>query len=83
MHDGYSLESLGVPTAVIVTSTFLHEARVQRAALGMTGLIPVVIEHPLSSLTDEEIGGRVAQALEQVVKVWQGRLAEPGGADAV
>lgn len=77
MHDGYSLESLGVPTAVIVTSTFLHEARVQRAALGMTGLIPVVIEHPLSSLTDEEIGGRAAQALEQVVKVWQGKLAEP------
>lgn len=83
MHDGYSLESLGVPTAVIVTTTFLHEARVQRAALGMTGLIPVVIEHPLSSLTDEEIGGRAAQALEQVVRVWQGRLAEPGGADAV
>jgi hypothetical protein len=77
MHDGYSLESLGVPTAVIVTTTFLHEARVQRAALGMTGLIPVVIEHPLSSLTDEEIGGRAAQALEQVVKVWQGKLAEP------
>jgi hypothetical protein len=77
MHDGYSLESLGVPTAVIVTTTFLHEARVQRAALGMTGLIPVVIEHPLSSLTDEEIGGRAAQALEQVVRVWQGKLAEP------
>jgi hypothetical protein len=77
MHDGFSLESLGVPTAVIVTTTFLHEARVQRAALGMTGLIPVVIEHPLSSLTDEEIGGRAAQALEQVVRVWQGKLPEP------
>ena len=77
MHDGVSLESLGVPTAVIVTTTFLHEARVQRAALGMTALVPVVIEHPLSSLSDEEIGGRAAQALEQVVKVWQGRLAEP------
>ncbi len=34
MHDGFSLESLGVPTAVIVTTAFLHEARVQRAALG-------------------------------------------------
>ena len=83
MHDGFSLESLGVPTAVIVTSTFLHEARVQRAALGMTGLVPVVIEHPLSSLTEEEIGERAAAALEQVVKVWQGSLAEPGGAGVV
>lgn len=77
MHDGFSLESLGVPTAVIVTTSFLHEARVQRAALGMTGLVPVVIEHPLSSLTDGEIRTRAAQALVQVLKAWQGGLAEP------
>jgi hypothetical protein len=77
MHDGFSLESLGVPTAVIVTTTFLHEARVQRAALGMAGLAPVVIEHPLSSLTEEEIRGRAADALGQVVKVWQGTYTEP------
>ena len=83
MHDGVSLETLGVPTAVIGTSTFLHEARVQRAALGMAGLVPVVIEHPLSSLTDGEIGERAAAALEQVLQVWQGRLAEPGGAGVV
>lgn len=78
MHDGFSLELLGVPTAVIVTSTFLHEARVQRAALGMAGLVPVVIEHPLSSLTDQQIGERAAQALAQVIQVWKGELAEPG-----
>jgi hypothetical protein len=78
MHDGISLESLGVPTAVIVTATFLHEAKVQRAALGMSALAPVVIEHPLSSLTDEEIDARAAQALEQALQVWQGAL--PGQA---
>jgi len=77
MHDGFSLESLGVPTAVIVTTEFLHEARVQREALGMTGLVPVVIQHPLSSLSDEEIRGRAAQALEQVVGVWQGSQPDP------
>jgi len=77
MHDGFSLESLGVPTAVIVTTTFLHEAKVQRAALGMNGLAPVVIEHPLSSLSDEQIQARAAQALEQVLDVWQGRHADP------
>jgi hypothetical protein len=48
MHDGLSLESLGVPTAVIVTTEFLHEARVQREALGMAGIVTVVIQHPLS-----------------------------------
>ena len=72
MHDGISLESLGLPTAVIVTSTFLHEAKVQRAALGMSALAPVVIEHPLSSLTDAEIDARAAQALEQALQIWQG-----------
>jgi hypothetical protein len=77
MHDGFSLESLGVPTAVIVTTEFLHEARVQRAALGMQGLVPVVIQHPLSSLSDEEIRGRAAQALEQVLGVWQGTQPDP------
>jgi len=77
MHDGFSLESLGVPTAVIVTTEFLHEARVQREALGMTGLVPVVIQHPLSSLSDEEIRARAAQALEQVVGVWRGSQPDP------
>ncbi|HEY5637019.1 MAG TPA: hypothetical protein VIS77_08970 [Burkholderiales bacterium] len=77
MHDGISLESLGMPTAVIVTTTFLHEAKVQRAALGMTGLKPVVIDHPLSSLSDAEIGERAAQALEQTLKVWAGTQLEP------
>ena len=72
MHDAISLESLGVPAAVVVTTTFVHEARVQREALGMNDIVPVVIEHPLSSLSDEEIRGRAEQALDQVIGVWQG-----------
>ena len=67
-----SLEALGRPTAVIVTSEFRHEAEVQRDALGMPGLEPVVIEHPLSTLTDGEIAGRAEQALEQCVAAWRG-----------
>ncbi len=58
---------------MVVTTEFLHEARVQRDALGMHELSPVVIQHPLSTLTDEEIDGRVEQAVEQSVKVWLGR----------
>ena len=77
MHDGTSLESLGVPTAVIVTTEFVREAKVQRAALGMNDLIPVVIQHPLSSLTEEEIRGRAAAALPLVLSVWEGKLADP------
>jgi hypothetical protein len=46
---------------------------VQRAALGMSALAPVVIEHPLSSLTEEEIGARAAQALPGIVGVLLGK----------
>ncbi len=72
MHDGVHLEQLGVPTAVIVTETFLHEAHVQRAALGMEGIDPVVIAHPLSTLSDDEIAARAAAAAPQVKKILEG-----------
>jgi hypothetical protein len=77
MHDGIELEALGVPTAVIITTEFLHEARVQRTALGMEGIVPVVIQHPLSSLTEDEIKARAAAALPQVEAVWQGKQKDP------
>ncbi|HYX67194.1 MAG TPA: hypothetical protein VE935_23490 [Burkholderiales bacterium] len=76
MHDAIELEARGLPTAVIVTSEFVREAKVQREALGMGGLVPVVIAHPLSSLTDEEIRARAAAALPQVLAAWQGKLRD-------
>ena len=75
MHDGIALEAAGRPTAVIITNEFLHEAEVQRDALGMHELAPVVIDHPLSTLTDREIDGRAQQAAGQCVAVWLGRRA--------
>ena len=72
MHDTVMLEAQGRPTAIIVTSEFVLEAETQRDALGMTGLTPVVIAHPLSSLTDEEIAGRIEQALPRIESVWLG-----------
>jgi len=77
MHDGMSLESLGVPAAIIVTTEFLREARVQREALGMNDLVPVVIDHPLSSISDEDIRNRATQALGQIIGVWQGTQPDP------
>jgi hypothetical protein len=76
MHDGISLEARGVPAAVIVTTEFAHEADVQRKALGMPGIVPVIIRHPLSTLTEEEIRERAAQALPQATAVWLGQAKE-------
>jgi len=76
MHDGVRLEAAGHPTAVVITTEFLHEAEVQRDALGMRDLVPVVIDHPLSTLTDAEIEHRAAQAAAQSVDIWLGSSAE-------
>ena len=45
----------------------------QREALGMPGLSPVVIDHPLSTLSEAEIDARAAQAAEGAAPVWLGR----------
>ena len=68
-HDVIRLEALGCPTPVIVTTEFLHEAEVQRDALGMRDLAPVVIDHPLSTLT-VEIETRAELAAGQCIAVW-------------
>ncbi|MEI8153373.1 MAG: hypothetical protein WCG92_17510 [Hyphomicrobiales bacterium] len=73
MHDGIELETFGRPTAVIVTKEFVSECVTQRAALGMTGLEPVIVDHPLSSCTDEEVRHRARQAAEQVKRLLLGR----------
>jgi hypothetical protein len=70
MHDTVVLESHGRPTAVIVTTEFMLEAETQREALGMTALEPIVIAHPLSSLTEAEIAERIGEALPQIESVW-------------
>jgi hypothetical protein len=69
VHDGIELESLGTPAAVIVTREFVTECATQRAALGMTGLEPVIVDHPLSSCTDEEVRHRARQAAEQIKRL--------------
>ena len=42
----------------------------QRDALGMPDVAPVVIDHPLSTLSEAEIEARAAQAAEQSIARW-------------
>jgi hypothetical protein len=55
-----------------VTTVFEHEAAVQRAALGMEALRPVVVTHPLSTLTAEQLDARAREAASQVAAIWRG-----------
>lgn len=55
---------------MVVTGEFVNEAKVQRQALGMPDLPLVVIDHPLSTLSDSEIEARAGQAAKQAAIVW-------------
>jgi hypothetical protein len=70
VRDAIALERRGVPTAVIVTTEFVRETDLTRAALGMPDLEPVVIDHPVSSITQAEVDARVAQITRQAQAVW-------------
>jgi hypothetical protein len=70
VNDAVRLEQAGLPTAVIVTTEFEHEARLQREARGMADLTPVVVSHPISSLTVDQLDERAAQAAPQSIGIW-------------
>jgi hypothetical protein len=79
VNDAVRLESAGLPTAVIVTTEFENEARLQREARGMADLEPVVVTHPISSLTLEQLDGRAAEAAPQARRIWFGAATAPRG----
>lgn len=72
LRDAIALEDLGVPTAPIITTEFVNETRLTRQAVGMPDLRPVVIDHPVSSITAEEVAARVAVISVQAQEVWLG-----------
>ncbi|MCO6414996.1 hypothetical protein JYK14_02235 [Siccirubricoccus sp. KC 17139] len=73
VRDSIALERLGVAAACIITTEFEKETALTRVALGMPGLRPVVIDHPVSSITAEEVAARVRQIETQAEAVWLGR----------
>jgi hypothetical protein len=72
VRDAIQLESRGLPSAVIITAEFAREMDLTRIALGMPSLQPVVIDHPVSSITAQEIAARVGQITKQAQAVWLG-----------
>jgi len=76
VRDAIALEDLGLPTAPIITTEFVNETRLTRAAVGMPELRPIVIDHPVSSITAEEVAARVKVIAAQAQEVWLGTRAD-------
>jgi len=70
IRDAVALEKLGIPSAAIITTEFVKETELTLQALGMPKFAPVVIDHPVSSLTQDEIERRVCQIKEQAEEIW-------------
>jgi hypothetical protein len=68
---------------VIVTTEFEHEARLQREARGMAALRPVVVTHPISSLTLEQLDQRAGEAAPQARAIWTGAELTQQAAEAL
>lgn len=67
MHDGTILEEHGVPSVAICTEVFFSAGKVQARVLGHSDLEPLTVEHPIQSLTKEEIRQRADGVVEKIV----------------
>ena len=64
IRDAIALEGRGIPSAAVITTEFVHESELTCRALGMPDLVPVIIDHPVSSITAEQLSARVGQIKE-------------------
>lgn len=75
IRDTVALEKLGLPSAPVITTEFVHETELTKQAIGMPSLHAVVIDHPVSSITQEEVAVRVTQIETQAQEIWLGRYS--------
>ena len=66
------MEKLGIPTASIVTHVFINTANAMTKMMGVPDFDYVVAQHPLSSLTDEEIRQRAVELAPEVERILLG-----------
>ena len=66
------MEKLGIPTASIITHVFKNTANAMTRMMGVPDFDYIVAEHPLSSLTDEQVKERAAQLAPEVERILLG-----------
>ncbi len=65
--DGVVLEAAGLPTAVIVTTSFRATTEAMAELRGAPGFPYATTEHPVAVLTEDKVKERAALVLEDVV----------------
>ena len=70
------MEKLGIPTASIITHVFRNTANAMTRMIGVPDFDYIIAEHPLSSLTDDEVKARAAQLAPEVERILLGSKKE-------
>ena len=68
MYDSLKLEALGVPAIAICTEPFESGARAMANLGGIPDYPFALIQHPIGSLTPQQIRERAIEAAPQVVR---------------
>ncbi len=66
------MEKLGIPTASIITHVFKNTANAMTRMMGVPDFDYIMAEHPLSSLTDEQVKERAVQLAPEVERILLG-----------
>ena len=69
MADGTTFERKGVQTAAILTDTFRRPGDAMARVQGFLNFRYAVIEHPISSLNEEQIRERARAVLPEVLAI--------------
>jgi hypothetical protein len=65
LHDGITYEQFGKPAVVLCTQPFEVTAKNIAQMMGLPGYPFVLLQHPLGSCNEAEIGARAADAYRQ------------------
>jgi hypothetical protein len=66
LHDAISSEQVGTPAVGVMTSNFVSAAELMAKVLGMPGYAFSVIDHPVSSASDQELEARALQTMAAI-----------------
>jgi hypothetical protein len=66
------LERAGVPAVSICTDAFAAPARAMAEMYGLPDFAPVMIPHPIASLTRAEIEANIREVIPDVIRILMG-----------
>jgi hypothetical protein len=74
LHDSVIGERLGLPSVSVMTTQFVSAAEMMSRVLGAEGFPFVVIDHPISSATNEMLAERARQAASKSAAIITGAI---------